>query len=75
MSQTYSACIRKDGTWWYGWVEEIQGVLSQGKTRRELFSNLQSALSEALEMNRERALAAMEGSDYEEVQIEVGTPA
>lgn len=75
MKQTYSACIRKDGKWWYGWVEEIQGVLSQGKTKRELLSNLQSALSEALEMNRERALAAMEGRDYEEVQIEVGAPA
>ena len=75
MSQTYSACIRKDGKWWYGWVEEIQGVISQGKTKRELLSNLQSALSEVLEMNREQALASMEGMDYEEVLIEVGSKA
>ena len=75
MNQSYSACIRKDGKWWYGWIEEVQGVLSQGRTKRELLTNLQSALEEALEMNREAAVAAMEGVDYEEVQIEVGAPA
>lgn len=52
-------------------LRKNKGVLSQGTTKRELLSNLQSALSEALEMNRERALAAMEGRDYEEVPIKL----
>ena len=43
---------------------------SQGKTREELIENLQSALEEALEMNRSDAVAAVTG-DYEEVSLGV----
>jgi predicted RNase H-like HicB family nuclease len=70
MSTNYTAVVRRDGQWWIGWVEEIQGVNSQGKTREELLDNLRSALKEILEFNRSEALAAMEGA-YEEVSIEV----
>ena len=55
--QTYGAVIRQDEGWWIGWVEEIPGVNSQGKTRAELMKNLRSALREAIEMNREEAQA------------------
>ena len=68
--QTYNAVLRKDDGWWIGWVEEIPGVNSQGKTRSELMKNLRSALREALEMNREDALA-MAGDDYEEAPLKV----
>ena len=51
--------------WWIGWVQEIPGVNCQGKTRVELLKNLRSALKEALEFNREDALAAAK-QDYEE---------
>ena len=57
MKQSYSACICKDGKWWMGVVKEVRGVMSQGRTKRELMENLQSALEEALEMNREHALS------------------
>lgn len=56
-SQIYRVVIRQDKGWWIGWVEEIPGVNSQGKTRSELLKNLGSALREALAMNREEALA------------------
>ena len=59
---TYRAVIQQDGQWWIGWVEEIPGVNSQGQTREELLENLQSALEEALEMNRADALAATRGA-------------
>ena len=52
MKATYSAVIQRDGDWWIGWVEEIPGVNSQGRTREELLENLRSALHEALEMNQ-----------------------
>ena len=52
MNPAYTAIIQQDGDWWIGWVEEIPGVNSQGKTRSELMENLRSALQEALEMNR-----------------------
>ena len=60
--------IKKDSGWWIGWIEEISGVNSQGKTRAELMKNLRSALSEALEFNRQDALKAAE-TDYEETAI------
>lgn len=58
--------IKQDGEWWVGWVEEVPGVNSQGRTREELLENLQSALVETLEMNRQNALGAA-GSDFEEI--------
>lgn len=63
--RSFKAIIKKDGRWWIGWVEELPGVNSQGRTRRELVGNLRSALAEALEINRANAVAAAEGN-YEE---------
>jgi predicted RNase H-like HicB family nuclease len=70
MSRVYKAVIRRNPEWWVGWIEEIPGVNSQGKTREELLENLRSALSEALEMNRAEALAQA-GESYEEESIQV----
>ena len=68
MKRTFNAIIKQDAGWWIGWVEEIPGVNSQGKTRVELLKNLRSALKEALEFNREDARAAAK-TDYEEQAI------
>ncbi|HEY5346473.1 MAG TPA: type II toxin-antitoxin system HicB family antitoxin [Verrucomicrobiae bacterium] len=68
MKRTFNAIVKQDEGWWIGWVEEIPGVNSQGKTRVELLKNLRSALKEALEFNREDALAAAK-TDYEEQAI------
>ena len=68
MKRTFNAVIKQDEGWWIGWVQEIPGVNSQGKTRAELLKNLRSALKEALEFNREDALAAAK-TDYEEQAI------
>ena len=68
MKRTFNAVIKRDEGWWIGWVQEIPGVNSQGKTRAELMKNLRSALKEALEFNREDALAAAK-QDYEEEPI------
>ncbi len=62
----FTAVIKRDGPWWIGWIEEIPGVNSQGETREELTENLRSALEEAIEMNREKALAAAVDSYVEE---------
>ncbi len=70
MSMEYSALIRKDAKWWIGWIQEIPGVNSQGRTRKELLENLQSALKEALELNRAEARQAA-GSSFEEASISV----
>jgi predicted RNase H-like HicB family nuclease len=70
MAANYTAVIQQHEKWWIGWIEEIPGVNSQGATREELVENLQSALEEALEMNRADARAAATGA-YEEVSIPV----
>jgi len=64
----YTAAIQKDGEFWIGWIEEVPGVNSQGYSREELLENLQSALTEALELNREEAQQAA-GDNFEEIQI------
>ena len=70
MASSYTAIIQRDERWWIGWIKEIPGVNSQGKTRQELVPNLESALAEALEMNRAEAVNAAVG-DYEEVTVAV----
>ena len=68
MAATYTAVVQQHGEWWIGWVEEVPGVNSQGKTRAELLDNLRDALAEALEMNRADARAAAVGT-YDEVNL------
>jgi len=68
VATNYTAVIQRDGEWWIGWIEEIPGVNSQGRTRDELIENLRSALQEALDMNRSEARAAA-GDSFEEVSI------
>ena len=69
MKREFTAVIKQDEGWWIGWVEEIPGVNSQGKTKAELLRNLKSAIKEALEFNRAEARAAAQ-SDYEEALIQ-----
>jgi predicted RNase H-like HicB family nuclease len=70
MNQSYTALVKRDGDWWIGWVEEIPGVNAQERSKEELLSSLREALSEALEFNREEALAAA-GEHYDEEPIAV----
>jgi predicted RNase H-like HicB family nuclease len=70
MSQTFTAIIKQDGDWWIGWIEEISGVNCQEKTREELLETLKITLREALEFNRQDALAAA-GADYQELSIAI----
>jgi len=68
MRNQYTAVVQRDGQWWVGWIEEIPGVNSQGESREDLMENLQSALEEILDMNRQDARSAA-GDDFEEVRI------
>lgn len=68
MSANYTAIIQQQNEWWIGWVEEISGVNSQGRTREELIENLRDALHEILKVNRELARAEVNG-EFEEVTL------
>ncbi len=66
----FTAVVQRDGKWWIGWVEEIPGVNGQGRSRAACLASIRSALTEALEMNRDDALSTAE-QPYEEVSIAV----
>lgn len=67
MLNNYTAIIKQDNEWWIGWIEEIPGVNCQEKTHDELILSLQEALKEALEFNRQDAIAAASGNYKEEL--------
>lgn len=52
----------EDG-WWIGYVEEIPGANTQGKTLEEVRENLKEALSMVLEANRELHRQEFEGRE------------
>lgn len=49
MVKQFTAVYKKRGKWYLGWVEEIPGVNTQGKTLKEAKENLKEALLLGLE--------------------------
>ena len=68
MSNTYTAILKQDGDWWIGWIEEVPGTNCQEASREELVESIRIALQEALDFNRQEAIAAA-GEDYREEPI------
>ena len=52
MEREFTAVLEKKGRWYVGYVEEIPGVNTQGRTLKETRSNLQEALRLILQANR-----------------------
>ncbi len=52
MVRKFTAVYKKQGKWYLGWVEEIPGVNTQGKTLKETKNNLKEALLLILEANK-----------------------
>jgi predicted RNase H-like HicB family nuclease len=52
MVKQFTAVYKKSGKWYLGWVEEIPGVNTQGKTLKEVKENLKEALLLILETNK-----------------------
>lgn len=70
MNTEYTAIVKQEGDWWIGWIKEIPGVNCQEHTREELRKSLCVTLKEALEFNRQDALAAV-GTGYVEEKIAI----
>lgn len=51
----FTAVYEQHGEWWIGYVEEIPGANSQGKTLDEVRQNLEEATRLIIEANRELA--------------------
>lgn len=52
MKQQFTAIYKKQGRWYLGWIEEIPGVNTQGRSLKEAKENLKEALSLVLEANQ-----------------------
>ncbi len=70
MANEYTALIQESDGWWIGWIEEIPGVNCQESSYEELLKSLRITLQEALEFNRQDAIAAA-SENYREEKIAV----
>lgn len=52
MIQRFNAVYKKQGKWYLGWIEEVPGVNTQGRSLKEAKQNLKEALALILEVNR-----------------------
>ncbi len=53
MSREFTGVIEKRGDWYVGYVEELPGVNTQGRTLKEVRENLKEATRLIIEANRE----------------------
>ena len=70
MNAEFTAIMKQAGEWWIGWIVEIPGVNCQERTREGLIETRRLILKEALEFDRQDAIAAV-GSGYTEEKIAV----
>ena len=70
MKSEYTAVVKQEDDWWFGWIEEVPGVNCQERTYDELRETLEVTLKEALEFNRQDALAAA-GVGFKEEKIAI----
>jgi len=52
MEKKYTAVIRRIKGWYIGYVEELPGANTQGKTLKEVRENLREAIELILQANR-----------------------
>ena len=53
--EKFTAVFDHEGDWWIGYVEELPGANTQGRTLDEARENLKEAIHLVLEANRELA--------------------
>ena len=56
-----TAVFEQDGDWWIGYVEELPGANTRGRTPEEARANLKEAVELVIEANRELARRESEG--------------
>ena len=53
MERQFTAIFERSGDWWIGYVEELPGANTQGRTLEEARENLREAIRLILESQRE----------------------
>ena len=71
--EKFTAIFEREGEWWIGYVEELPGANTQGRTLEEVRENLKEAVQLIIEANRELARREAEGKNVirEELMVAV----
>ncbi|CAN5664729.1 hypothetical protein BH09PLA1_BH09PLA1_09850 [soil metagenome] len=73
MKQRFHTIIKPERNGWFvGWVEEVPGTITQGKSLNECRRNLRDALELMIETHRQEARLPLDGSCIQEA-IEIET--
>ena len=77
MKQRYHTIIKPEANGWFvGWVEEIPGAISQGRSLDECRHNLRESLELLVETHRDEARINLDSSCIlEAIEIDVPEPA
>ena len=76
MKQRYHTIIKPEPNGWFvGWVEEIPGAISQGRSLEEVRENLRDSLELIVETHRDEARMGLDRSCIQEaIEIDVNEP-
>jgi predicted RNase H-like HicB family nuclease len=59
--EKFTAVFEQDGDWWVGYLEELPGANTQGKTLEEARENLKDAVRLLIAANRELTRRELQG--------------
>ena len=74
MESKFTAVFERDGDWWIGYVEELPGANTQGRTLEEARENLKEAVTLVIEANRELTRRETENRDIIREELLVAVP-
>ena len=63
MESRFTAVFQREGKWWIGYIEELPGANTQGRTLDEARENLKEAVVLIIEANRKLAQTELEGKE------------
>jgi predicted RNase H-like HicB family nuclease len=71
--EKFTAVFEQEGEWWIGYVEELPGANTQGRTLEEARENLKEAVQLIIEANRDLARRERKGKKIirEELKVAV----
>jgi predicted RNase H-like HicB family nuclease len=59
----FTAVFQKEDKWWIGFIEELPGANTQGRTLKEARENLKEAVTLIIDANRALAQKEQEGKE------------
>jgi predicted RNase H-like HicB family nuclease len=71
--EKFSAVFEQVNDWWFGYVEELPGANTQGRSLDEVRENLKETVQSIIETNRELTRRELQGKIF--VQEELIVPA